>query len=96
MVAPCGLGTTCEAENGQLAGGACLATDHPGYTEAGFVACFTSPGPSVTQQFAVPADGAYTLDLRYAAGPDGPKSTRTATVTAGGLKVYITVTQSGR
>ncbi|GAA5180500.1 RICIN domain-containing protein [Rugosimonospora acidiphila] len=84
LTMPCGLGQACEAENGTMGGGACLATDHPGYTGSGFVACFTSSGPSVTQQFSVAADGTYTLDLRYAAGPDGPKQTRTATVSVNG------------
>ncbi|WP_425956069.1 CBM35 domain-containing protein [Xylanimonas sp. McL0601] len=95
VIAPCALGVNCEAENGQLAAGACLATDHPGYTGAGFVACFTSPGPSVTQQFAVPADGTYTLDLRYAAGPNGPNSTRSATVTANGVSQQVQLPLTG-
>ena len=95
VVSPCGLGTICEAENGQLAGGACFASDHPGYTGSGFVACFTSPGPSVTEQFAVPAAGTYTLDLRYSAGPNGPNSTRTATVTADGVSQQIQLPLTG-
>jgi hypothetical protein len=95
VIAPCALGATCEAENGQLAGGACPATDHPGYTGTGFVACFTSPGGSVTQQFAVPADGAYTLHLRYAAGPNGPMSTRSATVTANGVSQQVQLPLTG-
>ena len=81
---PCGTGQTCEAEDGTLAGGACYANDHPGYTGTGFIACFTSPGPSVTQQVAVAADGTYTLDLRYSAGPAGPDTTRTASVSVNG------------
>ena len=84
MTLPCGTGQICEAEDGTLAGGACLATDHPGYTGAGFVACFTSPGPSVTQHVAVAADGTYTLDVRYGAGPNGPATTRTASVSVDG------------
>jgi len=84
MIVPCGTGQVCEAEDGAMAGGACLANDHPGYTGTGFVACFTSPGPSVTQQVSVPADGTYTLDLRYSAGPAGPNTTRTASVGVGG------------
>ncbi|WP_221321359.1 CBM35 domain-containing protein [Actinoplanes sp. L3-i22] len=84
IVVPCGLGSICEAEAGTLAGGACPATDHPGYTGAGFVACFTSAGPSATQQIGAPAAGTYTLDLRYSAGPDGPAGTRTASVSVNG------------
>ncbi len=84
LTVPCGTGQTCEAEDGMLVGGACFANDHPGYTGEGFVACLTSPGPSVTQQVAAPADGTYSLDLRYSAGPDGPDTTRTASVSVNG------------
>ena len=84
LTLPCSTGQVCEAEDGTLSGGACFANDHPGYTGTGFVACFTSPGPSVTQQVAVPADGTYTLDLRYGAGPNGPNTTRTASVAVNG------------
>jgi len=97
VVSPCALGADCEAENGQLAGGACLATDHPGYTGAGFVACLTSVGANVTQQFGVPTAGTYTLDLRYAAGPNGPSAQldRTATVTAAGVSQQIVLPKTG-
>lgn len=85
VVVPCGVGEICEAETGTLGGGACPATDHPGYTGTGFVACFTSPGPSVTQAFGVTAAGTYTLDLRYSAGPNGPDTARTASVAVNGV-----------
>ncbi len=85
-ISPCGVGDVCEAEDGTLAGGACLATDHPGYTGSGFVACLTSAGPAVTQQFSVPAAGSHTLDLRYAAGSGGPNQTRSATISVNGAK----------
>jgi hypothetical protein len=92
----CTVGTACEAEDGTLAGGACLATDHPGYTGSGFVACFTSPGPSVTQRIVVKDPGAYTLDLRYAAGPDGPARTRSASVSVnGGAPQQISLPRTG-
>ncbi|MGH3416231.1 MAG: CBM35 domain-containing protein [Actinocrinis sp.] len=84
LIVPCGLGTACEAENASLTGGACVANDHPGYTGTGFVACLTSPGPSLTGQFEAPAAGTYTFDVRYAAGPNGPNQTRTATVLVNG------------
>jgi hypothetical protein len=97
VISPCALGANCEAESGTLAGGACLATDHPGYTGSGFVACFTGAGPSVSQKFSVPAAGSYTLDLRYAAGPDGPsaKVDRTMTVTAGGVSQQVKLPATG-
>ncbi|TQS18562.1 CBM35 domain-containing protein [Microbispora hainanensis] len=80
----CEVGDVCEAEDGALAGGACLATDHPGYTGSGFVACFTSRGPSVTQRIVAQDAGTYSLDLRYSAGPDGPAGTRSASVSVNG------------
>ena len=84
VIVPCGVGDTCEAETGDLTGGACFASDHPDYTGTGFVACLTNAGPGVTQRFAVPAAGTYTFDVRYAAGPNGPATTRTATITVDG------------
>jgi len=95
VISPCGLGNVCEAENGQLAAGACFATDHPGYTGSGFVACLTKSGPKVTQQFSVPTAGTYTLDLRYAAGPNGPQGTRSATVTIDGVSTQIPLPLTG-
>ena len=97
VVAPCGVGSVCEAENGQLAGGTCTATNHPGYTGSGFVACFdtTATGRSVSQQFFVPKAGGYALDLRYAAGPDGPAGGRSLTVTAGGTSQQIALPMTG-
>ncbi len=80
----CEVGDVCEAEDGALSGGACLATDHPGYTGSGFVACFTAPGRSVTQRIVAQDAGTYSLDLRYAAGPDGPAGTRSASVSVNG------------
>ncbi|TDU05939.1 glycosyl hydrolase family 39 [Streptomyces sp. 846.5] len=84
LIVPCGLGDVCEAETGNLTGGACSANDHTGSTGTGFVACLTSTGPGVTQQFNAPTTGGYTFDVRYAAGPNGPGGTRTATVSANG------------
>jgi hypothetical protein len=84
LTVPCGIGDVCEAETGSLTGGACFANDHPGSTGSGFVACLTKTGPGVSQQFEAPAAGTYTFDVRYSAGPSGPNSTRTATVSANG------------
>jgi hypothetical protein len=80
----CGVGDLCEAEDGTLAGGACFATDHPGYTGSGFVACLTTTGPSVTQRIMVQSSGTYTLDLRYAAGPNGPAGAHSTSVSVNG------------
>lgn len=84
LIMPCGVGSVCEAETGNLSGGSCFASDHTGYTGTGFVACLTTSGPGVTQQFDVPTAGTYTFDVRYSAGPDGPAGTRTATVLVDG------------
>jgi len=84
LIMPCGIGDVCEAETGSLTGGACFAGDHTGYTGTGFVACLTSSGPGVSQQFEAPAAGTYTFDVRYSAGPNGPDTTRTATVSVNG------------
>jgi alpha-galactosidase-like protein/carbohydrate binding protein with CBM6 domain len=87
---PCGLGQVCELEQGTLRGGACTATDHPGYTGSGFIACF------VSQQVQAPATGTYTATLRYAAGPDGPATDRTLTVSVnGGTPQLITLPRTG-
>jgi hypothetical protein len=95
LVGTCVTEMNCEAEDGQLVGGACFATNHTGFTGSGFIACFdtTSSGRGVTQQFSVPTAGTYTLDLRYAAGHDGPAANapRTATVTANGVSQQVSM-----
>lgn len=99
LVGACVAGSPCEAEDGALYGGTCFATDHADYSGSGFIACFdtTTPGRGVTQEFAVPEAGAYTLTLRYAAGPDGPSADdeRTATVTAGGASQRVSLPPTG-
>ena len=93
----CSLGQTCELEQGTLSGGACVATDHPGYTGTGFVACYDSGfGRGATQQVFAPAAGSYTATLRYSAGPNGPATDRTITVTVnGGTPQVITLPRTG-
>lgn len=95
IVSTCVTEMNCEAEDGTLAGGACYATNHTGFTGSGFVACYdtTASGRSVTQKFSVASAGTYTLDLRYAAGHDGPaaNANRTATLTANGSSQQISL-----
>ncbi|WP_335976664.1 TIM-barrel domain-containing protein [Streptomyces sp. CA2R106] len=82
----CPFGTSCESEAGRATGNAKTATDHKGYSGAGFVAELNQ-GTSLTHRIVgVPADGTYLLRLRYAngTGGDGLHQTRTMTVTAGG------------
>jgi len=95
LVGTCVTEMNCEAEDGELFGGACFATNHTGFTGSGFIACFdtTSSGRGVTQQFSVESAGTYTLDLRYSAGHDGPaaNSARQATVTANGVSQQVSM-----
>jgi hypothetical protein len=73
--APCVFGTSCEAEDGALAGGAKLATDHGGSTGRGFVAGLENANAKETISLAnVPQDGGYTLHLRYANGTGGART----------------------
>lgn len=95
LISMCVPGMECEAEDGTFVGGACYATNHAGFTGSGFVACFdtTASGRGVTQKFSVASAGTYTLDLRYAAGHNGPAADvdRTATVTANGSSQQVTM-----
>lgn len=60
----CAVGVVCEAEAGQLFGGAHTATDHTGYTGSSFVAGLKTTGAGVT--VAVSGDaGDYELATRY-------------------------------
>jgi alpha-glucosidase (family GH31 glycosyl hydrolase) len=72
----CRLGTVCQAETAELAGGAQVASDHQGYSGTGFVAGLTPPGAGLTPPgpsvswpvYEVPSTGSYTLQMRYANG----------------------------
>ncbi|MBE1582159.1 TIM-barrel domain-containing protein [Nonomuraea angiospora] len=81
----CAYGVSCEAEAGRPAGTAKVAEDHAGYAGRGFVAELNQGAGVAARLVNVPADGTYTLHVRYAngVGGDGLHQTRTATVTAG-------------
>lgn len=81
----CAFGVSCEAEAGRIGGSAAGATDHTGYAGTGFVAELNKGSGLTTHLVGVPADGTYTLRVRYAngTGGDGQHKTRTASVTAG-------------
>jgi hypothetical protein len=88
--APCAFGTVCEAESGKQAGGAALATDHGGYSGTGFVAGLEQTSAKDTISLTgVPADGRYTLQLRYANGTGAPRTISTAV--SGGAAVNATL-----
>ncbi|MGQ5634749.1 MULTISPECIES: TIM-barrel domain-containing protein [unclassified Streptomyces] len=84
-ITDCLLGVSCEAEAGRIAGTATSATDHQGYAGDGFVAELNQGAGLTTHLVGVPADGTYTLRVRYAngTGGDGLHQTRTASVAAG-------------
>ncbi|MET8413260.1 TIM-barrel domain-containing protein [Streptomyces sp. NPDC005195] len=85
-IVDCGFGVSCEAEAGRIGGTAVGATDHKGYAGNGFVAELTQDASLTTHVVDVPADGTYTLRVRYAngVGADGRHETRTASVSAAG------------
>ncbi|HEX3783165.1 MAG TPA: TIM-barrel domain-containing protein [Pseudonocardiaceae bacterium] len=66
--ASCGYDTVCEAENGVLADGAGINTDHNGYSGPGFVDGLTSSASDTVAVTGVPAAGSYSLQVRYANG----------------------------
>ncbi|MEU1532941.1 TIM-barrel domain-containing protein [Streptomyces fagopyri] len=85
-IADCRFGVSCEAETGRVGGTAVGATDHKGYAGNGFVAELGQDSSLTTHVVDVPADGTYTLRVRYAngVGADGRHETRSASVSAGG------------
>ncbi|MFJ9833347.1 TIM-barrel domain-containing protein [Streptomyces sp. NPDC101169] len=91
-VPDCRFGVSCEAESSRIGGTAVSATDHAGYAGTGFVAELNQGASLSTHVVGVPADGVYTLRVRYAngTGGDGRHEDRTATVGAGGATSTLT------
>ncbi|MGI5231911.1 glycoside hydrolase family 97 catalytic domain-containing protein [Actinoallomurus sp. CA-142502] len=77
---------TIEAESAQLLGAACRRTDHTGYTGTGFVACLKTKDSGVRFTAPVPADGVYTVRLRYA---NAMGATQTMSLTSGTRTVQL-------
>ncbi|MGI8335066.1 glycoside hydrolase family 97 catalytic domain-containing protein [Actinomadura scrupuli] len=75
-----------EAESAQLISGACLRTDHTGYTGTGFVACLKTKDSGVRFTAPVAVDGLYTVRLRYA---NGMGATQTMTLASGTQSVQL-------
>lgn len=76
----CRFGTRCEAEDGVLNAGESVNYDHTGFTGRGFAADYGQTSASDTFTVSgVPADGDYTLQVRYANGA-GVARTMTAQV----------------
>lgn len=86
-ITDCRFGVSCETEAARIGGTAVGATDHKGYAGSGFVAELDKGSSLTTHVVGVPADGTYTLRVRYAngVGGDGKHETRTASVSAGGV-----------
>jgi len=94
----CATSQVCELAQGTLAGGACIASNHTGYTgPPGFVACFDQgPNRSASQQVEVASAGSYNVSLRYSAGPNGPTGDRTMAVSVnGGPPHVVTLPETG-
>lgn len=88
VIPGCRFDVSCEAEAGRMSGTAITATDHAGFAGPGFVAELNQ-GASLTERISnVPADGTYSLNVRYAngMGGDGLHQTRTATLSAAGTQ----------
>ncbi|WP_305787228.1 TIM-barrel domain-containing protein [Symbioplanes lichenis] len=81
----CAVGALCEAEALALAGPG-VATDHTGYTGAGFTAGYSATGDKATFAATPATAGAYQLSVRYAnsTGGDGQNVTRTLSVSVDG------------
>ena len=75
-----------EAEEGQLANGASIATDHSGYSGSGFVGGFSEAGANLTFTVNVDAAGTYPVNLRYANGPNPFSGTKTVALYVNGTK----------
>ncbi|MCT9007364.1 TIM-barrel domain-containing protein [Streptomyces rhizosphaerihabitans] len=90
-ITDCPYGVSCEAEAGRIGGTAVNATDHQGYAGSGFVGDLHQGSSLTTHVVGVPADGVYTLRVRYAngVGGDGLHQNRTATVSAVGTNTAI-------
>ncbi|GAB3261033.1 glycoside hydrolase family 31 protein [Kineosporia babensis] len=84
---PCSFGDVCEAERGELAGGAKSADDHNGASAGSFVAGLEKIGAVGTLTVTdVPKAGSYWIQVRYANGKAGsqPVQSRELSVQAGG------------
>ena len=82
----CAFNVTCEAERSGLRGTATVASDRRGYSGTGFVSDLNLESDLLIRGVGVPADGRYTLHVRYA---NGWQATRTATLRVGEVSSSI-------
>ncbi|MEU8141150.1 TIM-barrel domain-containing protein [Nonomuraea sp. NPDC048901] len=81
----CPAGALCEAEDLSY-GGLAVATDHSGFTGAGFLAGFEGTGNSLSADVNATTSGQYQFAIRYsnAVGGDGQHTPRTLTLSVDG------------
>ncbi|WP_205859527.1 family 16 glycoside hydrolase [Phycicoccus flavus] len=87
--------TFLEAEEGQLDGGATIATDHPAYSADGFVAGFDERHAGTTFRVEADAAGSADLGLRYANGPDPFRGDKTLSLVVNGERRQVTFPSTG-
>jgi trehalose/maltose hydrolase-like predicted phosphorylase len=98
-ITPAALGTTVQAEDGVLTGGASTASNHSGYTGTGFIQNLY-PGAADTVAYKVPAAGSYPVTIRYAnslggQSPPYQNVTRTVSIAAGGQTQQVSLPVTG-
>jgi len=88
----CATGQLCEAEDQQREG-MLVATEHAGYTGAGFVAGFSATGNGITATVNATSAGRHRVVVRYANGQggDGKHENRTLSLGVDGRARQITV-----
>ncbi|MBE1547920.1 hypothetical protein GGC64_001928 [Mycobacterium sp. OAS707] len=82
----CGFNVTCEAEGSGLRGTATVVSDRRGYSGTGFVNDLNPESDLLIRAVGVPADGLYTLHIRYA---NARQVTRTATLRIGDVSTSV-------
>ncbi|WP_239152406.1 family 16 glycoside hydrolase [Virgisporangium aliadipatigenens] len=83
-----------DAEGGHRENGATVATEHAGYTGAGFVAGFGNVNASTTMHVDVREPGDYDVGLRYSNGPNPFSGTKSVSIYVNGQKVKQTLLPS--
>jgi hypothetical protein len=82
----CEFNVTCEAERSGLRGTAIVTSDRRGYSGTGFISDLNPESDLLIRAVGVPADGRYTLHVRYA---NGRQATHTATLRLGDVSTTI-------
>lgn len=75
-----------EAEEGQMANGAAIQTEHSGYSGSGFVGGFFNAGANMTFTVNVDEAGTYPVNVRYANGPNPSTKDKSVALYVNGVK----------